>query len=276
MAQATGRAKAAAVVTGGPAGGITARATGDRALRSTTMRIAVLSDIHSNLPALEAVLAAIGDVDAWWHLGDVVGYGPHPDEVVARLRDLGAVGVRGNHDVAALGGPEVEWFNPDARRAIEWTERRMAPETREWLASLPERHETDEVTLVHGSPRDPIWEYVTTNPIARANLAAFSTPYLLHGHTHIPIAWRDDDGHLVALGPSDGSELPLDGRRLLLNPGSVGQPRDGDPRAGALVLDMEERRVTWHRVPYPITAVQADMRAARLPARLAERLSHGL
>ncbi len=245
------------------------------ALRSATMRIAVVSDIHANLPALDAVVVALGEVDAWWQLGDVVGYGPHPDEVVARLRELGAIGVRGNHDVAALGGSEVEWFNPDARRAIEWTERRIAPATREWLAALPDRLVVDDMTLVHGSPRDPIWEYVTTTPVARANLAAFTTPYLLHGHTHVPVAWRDDDGHLEILGPSDGSELPLDERRLLLNPGSVGQPRDGDPRSGALVLDTAARRVTWRRVPYPIDAVQADMRAAGLPARLVERLSRG-
>ncbi len=103
------------------------------------MRIAVLSDIHANLPALDAVLATLGTIDACWHLGDVVGYGPHPDEVVGRLRDIGAIGVRGNHDAAALGGPEVEWFNPDARRAIEWTERRISPATRAWLADLPER-----------------------------------------------------------------------------------------------------------------------------------------
>ena len=240
------------------------------------MRIAVLSDIHANLPALDAVLDALGEVDACWHLGDVMGYGPHPDEVVARLREIHAVGVRGNHDAAALGGPEVEWFNPDARRAIEWTERRISPATRAWLAGLPERLEIDEMTLVHGSLRDPIWEYVTTTPVARASLAALTTPYGLHGHTHVPIAWREDDGRVEALGPSDGSALPLDERRLLLNPGSVGQPRDGDPRAAALVLDTTARAVTWRRVPYPIEKVQADVRAAGLPRALAERLALGL
>ncbi len=239
------------------------------------MRIAVLSDIHANLPALDAVLDAIGEVDRYWQLGDVVGYGPHPDEVVKRLRELGAVGVRGNHDIAALGGPEVEWFNPDARRAIEWTERQMSGATRAWLRDLPERLVDGEFTLVHGSPRDPTWEYVTTSRVARANLDAFATPYLLHGHTHIPAAWREDGGTVELLGPSSGSELGLDGRRLLLNPGSVGQPRDGDPRASALVIDLEEPRVTWHRVAYPIAAVQADIRAAGLPQRLADRLSRG-
>jgi predicted phosphodiesterase len=239
------------------------------------MRIAVLSDIHANLPALDAVLAALGPVDAVWHLGDVVGYGPHPNEVVARLRELGAVGVRGNHDAAALGALDVEWFNPDGRRAIEWTARRISPETRAWLAGLPERAELGEMTLVHGSPRNPTWEYVTTASDARANLAAFATPYCLYGHTHLPAAWREDDGRVEPLGPSHGSVLPLDGRRLLLNPGSVGQPRDGDPRASAAILDTEARRVTWHRVAYPIATTQAAMRAAALPPRLVARLGHG-
>ncbi len=239
------------------------------------MRIAVLSDIHANLPALDAVLAALGEVDAVWQLGDVVGYGPHPDEVVARLREIGAVGVRGNHDEAALGSLDVAYFNPAARRAVEWTGRRMAPETRAWLEALPDRLEIDEMTLVHGSPRDPTWEYVTTTPAARVNLAAISTPYCLHGHTHVPVAWRDDDGQVELVRPSDGSELALDARRVLLNPGSVGQPRDGDPRASALVLDHEARRVTWHRVEYSVRAVQADIRAAGLPAWLADRLATG-
>jgi diadenosine tetraphosphatase ApaH/serine/threonine PP2A family protein phosphatase len=239
------------------------------------MRIAILSDIHSNLPALEAVLAALGELDACWHLGDVVGYGPHPDEVVGRLREIGAVGVRGNHDAATLGELDIEWFNPDARRAIEWTARRISPATRAWLEALPERLVLDEMTLVHGSARDPIAEYVTSVPSARASFAAFATPYLLHGHTHVPVAWRDGGGELEALGPSDGSELQLDHRRLLLNPGSVGQPRDGDPRASALVLDTEASRVSWHRVRYPIAAVQADIRSAGLPGWLADRLAWG-
>ncbi|MFH0751227.1 MAG: metallophosphoesterase family protein [Chloroflexota bacterium] len=239
------------------------------------MRVAVLSDIHANLPALDAVLAALGDVDAVWQLGDVVGYGPHPDEVVARLREIGATGVRGNHDVAALGLLDVEWFNPAARRAVEWTARRISPETRAWLASLPEREELGEMTLVHGSPRDPTWEYIMTTPDARANLAAFATPYCLYGHTHVPAAWREDGGRVQPLRPSHGSALLLDGRRLLLNPGSVGQPRDGDARAGALVLDTEARSVTWHRVAYPIATTRADIRAVGLPDSLAERLADG-
>ncbi len=240
------------------------------------MRIAVLSDIHGNLVALDAVLAALGTVDRVWHLGDVVGYGPEPDAVVARLRELGATGVRGNHDAAAVGGSEIEAFNPDARRAMEWTRRTIGPDTRAWLGALPIRRTEGDFTSVHGSPRDPIWEYITTAPVARLNLEVLDTPYGFHGHTHLPSAFRDEDGLVEMLSPSHGSTLALDGRRLLANPGSVGQPRDGDPRASALTLDLERGELTWHRVAYDIAAVQSAMRRRRLPDRLVERLVHGL
>jgi diadenosine tetraphosphatase ApaH/serine/threonine PP2A family protein phosphatase len=242
------------------------------------VRIAVLSDIHANLVALDAVLAAIGAVDAVWHLGDVVGYGPEPDAVVDRLRELGAVGVLGNHDAAALGGPEIEHFNTDARRAMEWTRTAIGPTTRRWLEALPERLTDGDFTLVHGSPRDPMWEYITTAPVARRNIEALDTPWGLHGHTHLPSVFRDEDGFVETLGPSHGSILALDHRRLLANPGSVGQPRDGDPRASALVLGLEPGRATlaWHRVAYDIAATQRAMRRLRLPDRLVERLTSGL
>jgi diadenosine tetraphosphatase ApaH/serine/threonine PP2A family protein phosphatase len=239
------------------------------------MRIAVLSDVHANLPALEAVLAALGPVDAIWHLGDIVGYGPHPDEVVDRLRQLGAVGVRGNHDAAALDLERAEWFNPDARRAIEWTAGHITPATRGWLARLPERLEIDGITLVHGSPRDPTWEYITTPSGARANLGAFGTSHLLFGHTHLGGAFRDKDGRMEAIEALDGATLVLDSRRVLANPGSVGQPRDGDSRASAAILDTSSSTLTWHRVAYPIAATQADIRARGLPGWLADRLAGG-
>ncbi|MGZ6268981.1 MAG: metallophosphoesterase family protein [Candidatus Limnocylindrales bacterium] len=239
------------------------------------MRIAVLSDIHANLLALDAVLASLDTIDAIWHLGDVVGYGPEPDGVVARLRELGARGVRGNHDAAALGGLEIEYFNPDARRAIEWTRQTITDETRRWLEALPERLVVDDLTLVHGSPRDPIWEYVTSTAVARENLAAFGTIYCLHGHTHVPVVFREEAGRVEALGPVQGAELPLDGRRALINPGSVGQPRDGVPTASYMVVDTERRLVRWDRVPYDIAGTQAAMRAAALPNRLVTRLELG-
>jgi diadenosine tetraphosphatase ApaH/serine/threonine PP2A family protein phosphatase len=240
------------------------------------MRIAVLSDVHSNLVALNAVLDSIGTVDGIWHLGDVVGYGPEPDGVVERLSALGATGVRGNHDLAACGGPEIEWFNPDARRAMEWTRQAISESTRAWLSALPERRTDGDFSLVHGSPRDPTWEYVTSVPVARANLAILSTPFGLHGHTHIPIAFRDDDGRIEPISPGDGSSLALDARRVLLNPGSVGQPRDGTPAASYLVLDTDAQRCSWHRATYDIGAVQEAMTAAGLPPALIARLSFGL
>jgi diadenosine tetraphosphatase ApaH/serine/threonine PP2A family protein phosphatase len=240
------------------------------------MRVAVISDIHSNIVALDAVLAAAGAVDAIWQLGDIVGYGPEPDRVIARLREVGAVGVRGNHDAAACGGSEIEWFNPDARRAMEWTRERISRTSLEWLRGLPEQTPMKDIGLVHGSPREPLWEYVTSVPVARANLAAMEHRLGLNGHTHIPVAFIDDDGRVAAVGPHDGSELELRGRRALLNPGSVGQPRDGDPRAGYAILDPTSDRMTWHRVAYDIEAVQARMRKVGLPPSLAARLSFGL
>jgi len=240
------------------------------------MRIAVLSDIHSNLPALDAVLSAAGDVDAVWHLGDVVGYGPDPDGVVERLRSMDARGVRGNHDAAAVGGSEIDWFNPDARRAMEWTRAALAPETREWLAALPERRTLEGHELVHASPREPIWEYVTSRDVARANLAVLGTPVGFHGHTHVPVAWIEDGDRVELIRPKAGETLDLGGRHALINPGSVGQPRDGDPTASFLILDPEAGTATWHRVAYDIGAVQAAMQAAGLPPPLRTRLSVGL
>ena len=240
------------------------------------MRVAVLSDIHSNLVALDAVLADAGRVDAVWHLGDVVGYGPDPDGVVARLIGVGAVGVRGNHDAAALGGPEIEWFNPEARAAAEWTRDTIDGTTRAWLSALPERHAIDRMTLVHGSPRDPIREYVSSPDIARENLAVLATDFCLHGHTHLPVAFTlDRDDRLQVVVPDRDDRIDLAGQRALINPGSVGQPRDGDPDASYLILDPDTATATWHRVPYDIPAVQAAILAAGLPRRLADRLTFG-
>jgi predicted phosphodiesterase len=240
------------------------------------MRIAVLSDVHANLPALNAVLADAGPVDAVWHLGDVVGYGPDPDHVVERLRGVGAIGVRGNHDSAAIGELDIEDFNADARAAMEWTRDRIAPATREWLTALPLRREERGMTLVHGSPRDPVWEYVLSASTAKANLSAFETPWCLHGHTHVPIVFRVAGSSMEALGPQPGAVLSLDQRRALLNPGSVGQPRDGIPESSYLVLDLGAGEASWHRVAYDIGAVQSAMREVGLPWRLVERLSLGL
>jgi diadenosine tetraphosphatase ApaH/serine/threonine PP2A family protein phosphatase len=240
------------------------------------MRVAVLSDIHANLPALEAVLGAVPSVDGIWQLGDVVGYGPEPDAVVARLREAGARGVRGNHDAAAIGGLEIDSFNLDARHAMEWTRRAIGDETRAWLRGLPERAALESYTLVHGSPRDPIWEYVTSTPVARAGFQAMDTPSGLHGHTHVPIAFLEDDGRLETMSPGAGSRLAFDGRRVLLNPGSVGQPRDGIPTASWLLLDTDAGTATWQRTAYDVASVQAAMTEVGLPERLVARLAYGL
>jgi predicted phosphodiesterase len=240
------------------------------------MRICVLSDIHSNVPALEAVLAAVGPVDAIWQLGDIVGYGPDPDETIAILERNRAQGVRGNHDAAALGLIDADAFNDDARTAVLWTADRLNERSRAWLQSLPETVRDERFTLAHGSPRDPTWEYVYSVPVARANFAALQTPHAIIGHTHVPLVFREDDGLVEVLSPTHGSRLLLDERRTILNPGSVGQPRDGDRRASAMTLSTDTGEVEWHRVPYPIEETQRRMRGARLPPRLIERLSHGL
>ena len=245
------------------------------------MRVAVLSDIHANIRALDAILAQAGLVDAVWHLGDVVGYGPDPDAVVERLRERAAIGVRGNHDLAATGDDVIRDFNVDARAAMEWTRRTIAPASLAWLAALPPRLTIDSYSLVHGSPRDPTWEYIATESVAAANLDLLPTAHGLFGHTHLPMAFVRDEadsgrGEVRGFTPEPGAVLSLAGRQALVNPGSVGQPRDGDPRASALVLDTTAASVTWIRASYDIAATQQAMRAARLPARGISRLSLGI
>jgi predicted phosphodiesterase len=241
------------------------------------MRIAVLSDVHGNLPALEAVLEALKPYDAVWQLGDVVGYGPQPDEVVARLSAEKASGVRGNHDSAAVGELDTESFNDDAKAAVEWTAEFIAPETQRWLAALPLRTIDEPFTLVHGSPRDPTWEYVYSSAIARANLVAFATPHCLVGHTHVPLVFREkSSGGVEGVVVKADATMTFDGARLIVNPGSVGQPRDGDPRACGMILDTETSSVEWRRVEYPIAPVQKLMKERKLPQRLISRLQYGL
>jgi predicted phosphodiesterase len=243
------------------------------------MRIAVLSDIHANLVALETVLAAVGPVDGVWHLGDVVGYGPEPDAVVERLAALDSIGVRGNHDLAATTGDGLEWFNPEARAAIEWTRARISDATRRWLVDQPETRVEMGFVLVHGSLRDPTWEYLVDADDAGPSLARLGDHGVergLFGHTHLPTTFQlVDDGRIRTTRPAAGVELAFDDRPILANPGSVGQPRDGDPAAGAMILDLEADTATWQRVPYDVGAVQAAIRAAGLPERLAARLAWG-
>lgn len=239
------------------------------------MRIAVLSDIHGNLPALEAVLAALKPYDAVWELGDIVGYGPQPDEVVALLAAEGATGVRGNHDSAAIGLLDTDAFNDDARTAVEWTADRIQPTTRNWLAALPLTSVDGSFTLVHGSPRDPTWEYVYNAGVARANMPLFETAYCLVGHTHVPLVFRQRGSKVEGVSVRC-TPLALGTERLVVNPGSVGQPRDGDPRASALLIDTDAATLEWHRVAYNVGQVQELMEQAGLPRRLSARLQFGL
>lgn len=243
------------------------------------MRVAVVSDIHGNLPALEAVLADVEAErpDAVWCLGDLVGYGPWPNEVTAIVRERVDLCLVGNHDLLALGtaGLDVSEFNPDAAAAALWTREALSEATRAFLGSLSPEAKAEGVELYHASPRDPVWEYVLT---AEAALAAFrdsSAPVVLVGHSHIALELSLADGVLAGGEAPGGAELALEGRRLL-NPGSVGQPRDGDPRAAWLMLDLGERRARFKRVGYDLARAQQEIRAQGLPAALADRLAHGV
>jgi len=243
------------------------------------MRCAVISDIHANLLALEAVLADIGDrVDRIWCLGDLVGYGPDPNECVERVRQEDMISVVGNHDWACLGKLALDEFNPDARQACRWTTQQMSSRSREYLDGLPVSLVMGEFTLVHGSPRAPIWEYVTNPDSALENLSFFDTRVCLIGHTHVPLAFYAPDQEPTScerhwLGSLE--ILPLNGGRWILNPGGLGQPRDGDPRAPYLILDTETMSVEICRVSYPVEEVQERMEEAGLPSSLIRRLALG-
>lgn len=243
------------------------------------MRIAVLSDIHANLPALEAVVSDLPSVDQVWVLGDTVGYGPQPNEVITTLQAMGARAVLGNHDGAAIGMVDAKDFNPDARTAIEWTAETIDANTRAYIATLPEVRRDGDLTAVHGSPRDPIWEYITGPDVAAANLDAFDTRLCLFGHTHLPVAYRAVDGRVEGTHGLPGEPMRLNGARALLNPGSVGQPRDGMSGAAYAILDTNGNPDTdtfeFRRVRYDIDRTQRLMREVGLPGRLAERLSYG-
>ena len=243
------------------------------------MRIAVLSDIHANLAALEAVRADLTDVDQVWVLGDIVGYGPQPNEVIALLQEMGARSVLGNHDGAAIGIVDPAYFNPDARAAIEWTAGAIDGNARGYLATLPEVRRDGELTAIHGSPRDPIWEYISSRSIAAANFDSFETRLCLFGHTHLPIAYRLVDGDVEAVPGLPDEVVSIGTGRALLNPGSVGQPRDGLPDAAYAILELGDgangESMAFHRVHYEIDRTQRLMQEAGLPARLVERLRYG-
>jgi diadenosine tetraphosphatase ApaH/serine/threonine PP2A family protein phosphatase len=239
------------------------------------VRFAVLSDIHANLAALDAVRADLPEVDEVWVLGDIVGYGPQPNEVIVGLQEMGARSVLGNHDAAAIGTIDTGWFNPDAARAVHWTAEVIDENARAYMGSLPELRTDGPLTAVHGSPRDPMWEYITGADVAAANLPAFATSICLHGHTHVPVVFAADEERLVVVRATVGEPVSIRAGRSLVNPGSVGQPRDGNPAASYAILDTEAEIVEFRRVAYDVDATQKAMRHAGLPPRLAERLSYG-
>lgn len=243
------------------------------------MRVLIISDIHANLVALEAVFAdAVGRYDAAWCLGDLVGYGPNPNECVALVRSLPSlVCLVGNHDKAVLGEIDINVFNGDARAAIAWTQSVSTPDTLAYLRDLPEQVLQEDYTLVHGSPRQPVWEYILDRFIAMENFPLFSTPFCLVGHTHMPVIYKQLglNGDVGDEAPNYSAPRPLRGSRLIINPGSVGQPRDNNPDAAYALLNTETDTWEYRRVPYDLFATQSRMRAARLPERLAARLGYG-
>lgn len=244
------------------------------------MKYLVLSDVHANLEALEAVLAAAGSYDRALVLGDLVGYGANPDEVVARVRELpAATFIRGNHDKAAAGLASIEHFNHLARFAILWTTARLSPSSFEWLASLPTGPTAvdDLVEICHGAPFDED-AYVFDELDVRRSFTAATRPVCLYGHTHVPAAFRSAEDEVQAIGPPRGERfrLALDaGAKYLINCGAVGQPRDGDSRAAFAMLDTAAPTITIVRVPYDVAATQAKIIAAGLPEVLAHRLAIG-
>jgi diadenosine tetraphosphatase ApaH/serine/threonine PP2A family protein phosphatase len=242
------------------------------------LRVAVVSDVHSNLHALEAVLAEIDamGVDELWCLGDLVGYGPHPNECVALLRERATLCLAGNHDLVVLGKIALETFAGEAAAAAAWTRGVLDEGARGFLGGLEPRGARRDVELFHGSPRDPVWDYVLSEDAARWTFVATSAPLVLVGHSHVALELAGDGTEVRGGQAAAGTSLDLGAARRLLNPGSVGQPRDGDPRAAWLVIDEDAGRATFRRTDYPVERTQAEMRARGLPEILAARLEHGL
>jgi diadenosine tetraphosphatase ApaH/serine/threonine PP2A family protein phosphatase len=242
------------------------------------MLVAIVSDIHANRHAFDAVLRDIDASDAreLWCLGDIVGYGADPNDCCALARDHAAVCLAGNHDLAVTGELSLEEFSPGAALAARWTQEVIADEHADWLRSLSPKGGEDGVGLYHASPRDPVWEYVVSTLLAELCLDAAPERVSLVGHSHVALSFVRPDGEAATGEPRRGGDaLDLSTGEWLVNPGSVGQPRDGDPRAAWMLLDTETWRAEWRRVEYDIKGAAAAIRAARLPDSLAERLQYG-
>jgi predicted phosphodiesterase len=241
------------------------------------VRYGIVADIHANLAAFEAVLADMGQVDALWCLGDLVGYGPDPNECIELLRRHNHQCVIGNHDLAAIGRLDTTDFNATAAEAAEWTARNLTDRSRLYLEGLPEKVVVESFTLVHGSPRSPVWEYIFEESRAAVNFDQFDTQACLVGHTHVPALYIQEAASHKIIGriPGPGDKVDVTQSRILANPGGVGQPRDGDPRAAYAIYDSDSGILEWRRIGYHIQITQQRMRDAGLPTRLIERLDFG-
>ena len=242
------------------------------------MHLAVISDIHGNLPALEAVMAEIDDanVDEVWSLGDVVGYGADPDDCARIVADCVTVSLVGNHDLGFLGRLDISTFSPAAAAAVRWTQRTAAQETTDYLRPLEPLDIGREVAVYHASPRDPVWEYVLWAEQAEECMELQASRVSLVGHSHIALYFGGGEtGGVRADQPADGATVDVSNGRWILNPGSVGQPRDRDPRAAWLELDIASWTARWHRVPYDIDRAAKAIAAADLPEQLGRRLYSG-
>jgi predicted phosphodiesterase len=242
------------------------------------MRVAIVSDVHGNRQAFEAVLDAVGATDCqeMWCLGDLVGYGADPNACVALARDHAAICLAGNHDLGVRGTIPLEQFSRGAALAATWTQRQITPETSRYLESLEPLNVEHAVALYHASPRDPVWEYVLSPLQAELCLDAQAQRISLVGHSHVALSFCRVPGE-PATGQTREADEEIDLRKgeWIVNPGSVGQPRDGDPRAAWLELDLERWRASYRRTEYDIAGAAAAIRAARLPDSLAERLLYG-
>ena len=242
------------------------------------MRILVMSDIHANYTALEAVLKDAGTVDETWCLGDLVGYGPDPNAVVEEVREIkNLTCLMGNHDVAVVGRMSLETFNGDAKRSLQYHEKVLSASNLEFIKSLPSKTKVrGEATMAHGSPRDPLWEYILNAMTASLNFSHFDTPWCFVGHSHIQCLFaQHPETERVAVEQTVPDTTIKLHPKLILNPGSVGQPRDRDPRAAYAIYDTEARTWTPKRVMYNIAEVQERIRASGLPEKHAARIAEG-
>ena len=242
------------------------------------MRYAILADIHANLAALTAVLEDIkgkDGVDELWCLGDIVGYGPEPGECIKLLRQYNPVCVAGNHDLGAVGKLELSYFNPAAAEACQWTAEKLNPVDARYLEDLPKTVQKGDFLLAHGSPMEPVMEYVMSTSVAEKNFSFFNSQFCLVGHTHMPMAFKQEEDSCTSIALSPGIGLVMHGHRMIINPGAVGQPRDGDPRASYAIYDSEGHMLRLYRVSYDIRATQDKMMQAGLPISLVTRLEKG-